>query len=315
MFNLERLPGWAHEDHAAAFRAFQASCRTTGDPALGDVCRQARLHGSLDENAARTFFETRFRAEPITGEGLLTGYFVPEYEASRFPDPPFTAPVRPPPPDLPSGGAPYADRATIELRNTPDALAWMRPEDLFFMQVQGSGVLEFPDGRRVKASFAASNGLPFTAIAVPLRQRGELPASKSSAQDVKGWLSDHRGAEADAVMDLNRRYIFFSLSPDDGRDPVGAAGLPLPAGRAIAVDPSVHAMGGLYWIDADSPTLSGAAIDYRRLALALDTGSAIKGAVRADLYVGRGAVAGQEAGRIRHALRLYELVPASEARP
>ncbi len=128
-------------------------------------------------------------------------------------------------------------------------------------------------------------------------------------------LADHRGPEADAVMDLNRRYVFFQVAPDDGRQPVGTAGLMLTPGRSIAVDVSLHPLGGLYWIDADAPTLRGAATDYRRLAVALDTGGAIKGQVRADLYVGRGKAAGVEAGHIRHALRLYQLVPASEARP
>jgi membrane-bound lytic murein transglycosylase A len=110
-------------------------------------------------------------------------------------------------------------------------------------------------------------------------------------------------------MQLNPRYVFFSLAPDDGREPVGAAGVPLPAGRAIAVDPTRHAMGELFWLDAAAPTLAGAFPAYRRLALALDTGGAIKGPVRADLYMGLGPDAGAEAGRVRHVLRMYRLVP------
>ena len=116
-------------------------------------------------------------------------------------------------------------------------------------------------------------------------------------------------------MDLDRRYIFFNIAPDDGLNPVGTAGLPLPPGRAIAVDQGLHPLGGLYWIDADSPTLSGAAPDYQRLVVALDTGGAIKGSVRADLYIGRGDAAGVEAGHIRHALRLYQLVPVGGLEP
>jgi membrane-bound lytic murein transglycosylase A len=146
-----------------------------------------------------------------------------------------------------------------------------------------------------------------------LRDRGALTNATSTGEAVRGWLTAHRGPEADAVMQLDRRYVFFALAPDDGLDPVGTAGLPLPPGRAIAVDQSQHPLGGLYWIDADSPTLSGAAPDYRRLVLALDTGGAIKGPVRADLFLGRGAAAGVEAGHVRHALRLYELTPADES--
>jgi membrane-bound lytic murein transglycosylase A len=306
---LADLPGWSAEDHAAGLRAFQAGCRVTTDPALFDLCRQARAQGPLGEDAARAFLEAHFRARALDGEGLLTGYFVPEYEAREAPVEPFTAPVRPRPADLPPGGAPYADRAAIEAEPADDALAWMRPEDLFFMQVQGSGVLDFPDGRRLRASFAGGNGQPFTPIAAPLRQRGALTNANSSGPGIRAWLADHRGPEADAVMQLNRRYVFFSLGPDNGLDPAGAAGLPLPAGRAIAVDPSQHPLGGLYWIDADAPVLNGAALTYRRLAMALDIGGAIKGSVRADLYVGRGDAAGVEAGHIRHALRLYQLTP------
>jgi membrane-bound lytic murein transglycosylase A len=310
---LSDLPGWAREDHAAGFRAFQAGCRVTPDQALYDLCHRARAMGPLGEDAARAFLEAHFRARAVEGEGVLTGYFVPEYEAREAPFPPFTAPVLPKPADLPPGGAPYADRATIEARDPVQVLAWMRPEDLFFMQIQGSGVIDFPDGRRMKASFAASNNQPFTPIAAPLRERGALSGANTSGPGIRAWLSDHRGPEADAVMRLNRRYVFFTLAPDDGLDPPGTAGLPLTPGRAIAVDQGQHALGGLYWIDADAPVLNGAALAYRRMVMALDTGGAIKGAVRADLYMGRGDAAGVEAGHIRHTLRLYALVPMSEA--
>ncbi len=113
-------------------------------------------------------------------------------------------------------------------------------------------------------------------------------------------------------MDQDPRYVFFAISMDDGREPAGTAGEPLIAGRSIAVDQSLHALGGAYWIDADSPTLAGAPTLYRRLVMALDTGGAIKGAVRADLYLGRGDAAGDEAGRVRHVLKLYALVPSAQ---
>jgi membrane-bound lytic murein transglycosylase A len=307
------LPGWSAEDHVAAYGAFLAGCRASSDPPLQALCRMAQDLGPLNEAGARRFFEAYFRAVVIPGDGLLTGYFSPEYEARDDPVPPFVAAVRPKPADLPlSPGEPYADRATIEAEDPIGALAWMRAEDLFFMQVQGSGLLDFPDGRRLRARFAGSNNLPFTPIAAPLRAQGALSPSASSGGAVRAWLADHRGAEAAAVMNLDRRYVFFAITPDDGGDPAGTAGVPLPAGRAIAVDASQHALGGIYWLDADSPSLSGGAPDYRRLVVALDTGGAIKGAVRADLYVGRGDVAGAEAGHIRHALRLYQLVPMTD---
>jgi membrane-bound lytic murein transglycosylase A len=202
-----------------------------------------------------------------------------------------------------------ADRAAIEAAPAPDALAWMRPEDLFFLQIQGSGVLVFPDRSRAKAVYAADNGRPFTAIARPMVSQGLLPPGRASGDGIRGWLAAHAGPQAQAVMQLNARYVFFALLPDDGREPAGAAGMPLPAGRALAVDPARHAYGELYWIDASAPVLTGATKRYRRLAVALDTGAAIRGEVRADLYIGRGGAAGEEAGRVRHTLRLVRLVP------
>jgi len=207
-----------------------------------------------------------------------------------------------------------ADRATIERSPPNGALAWMRAEDLFFLQIQGSGVLTFPDGRRMKATYAADNGKPFVAIARPMVQQGIFPPNRASGEAIRAWLAANRGPRADAVMQINPRYIFFDVTPDDGREPAGAAGVPLPAGRAIAVDPSRHNYGDLYWIDAQAPILAGAHKVYRRLAMALDTGSAIRGQVRADLYIGRGDAAGAEAGRVRHTLKMMRLRPVDPAR-
>jgi membrane-bound lytic murein transglycosylase A len=113
-------------------------------------------------------------------------------------------------------------------------------------------------------------------------------------------------------MRLDRRYVFFRLEPDDGAEPAGAAGLRLIPGRALAVDPASHALGEVLWVDAAAPALSGAFPAYRRLAMALDTGGAIKGETRADLYMGRGPDAGAEAGRVRHVLRLFRLMPLAQ---
>ncbi len=279
--------------------------------ALAALCRQARQTEPLAEPDAKAFLERHFRAARVGDEGVLTAYFVPEYEAREREEPPFTAAVRP----RPSGAQALravGDRAAIEATPPEQALAWMKPEDLFFMQIQGSGVLDLPDGRKLKASVAATNDMPFVPPAKILRLRGDLPAKGSSADAVRAWLAAHRGPAADAVMNQDPRYVFFSIAIDDGREPAGTAGAPLVPGRAIAVDLSLHDMGGAYWIDADSPTLNGAPTLYRRMVMALDTGGAIKGPVRADLYLGRGEAAGDEAGRVRHTLRLYQLVPSGE---
>ncbi len=280
------------------------------------------MAGPLDAAAARNFFEQNFVAERIGAEGVLTAYFAPVYAARRSPDAEFSAPVRARPSDLraEAGGAvsrvlpgrdvePYPDRAGIEAGAAPSPLAWMRPEELFFLQVQGSGVLVFEDGRRMKAIYAAHNGRPFTGIANVMRDRGLLARDNTSGDAIRRWLGEHRGPDADRIMQLNPRYVFFRLAPDDGRPPVGAANVPLPAGRAAAIDPSFHTYGELLWLDAEAPILAGAFPLYRRLVSALDTGGAIRGEARADLYLGEGDAAGAEAGRVRHTLRMWRLVP------
>jgi membrane-bound lytic murein transglycosylase A len=301
------LRGWAQENHTAALAAFRQTCGAARDPQMASVCAEARAAGALNAAAARRFFEDNFRLDPAVGSGTLTAYYAPEYEARGGPQGEFTAPVRPKPADLAAAGA-YADRAAIEARPAADALAWMKPEELFLLQVQGSGSLRFPDGRRLKALYAATNGRPYLAIGGPMRRQGLLPG-EVSAETIRAWLAAHRGREAQAVMQLNPRYAFFRLAPDDGRPPSGSAHVPLPAGRAIAIDPAFHPMGELLWLDADKPVLAGAKPSYRRLVVSLDTGSAIKGPVRADLYLGEGPIAGDEAGRVHHALRLYRLTP------
>lgn len=313
---LASLPGWEAEDHAAALIAFQSGCGAARDPRWREVCRRARLLGPVSEPVARAFFEDNFRAETTPPTGLLTAYFAPDYPAQAVPDETFSAPVRARPVDASAQtGGPGPTRAEIE--TNPDAAsagaprAFMKPEDLFFLQIQGSGSLSFPDGRRMRAVYAGDNGRPFTPIARPMVAAGLLAPGQASGDAIRAWLAAHRGAEADAVMDQNARYIYFDLIPDDGKEPAGAAGVPLTAGRALAVDPAYHGYGALYWIDASAPTLTGATKSYRRLALALDTGAAIRGERRADLYLGRGDAAGQEAGRVRHVLSLVRLIPVS----
>lgn len=304
---LADLPGWVEEDHAAALRAYQIGC--AADPGQAGTCRQARSLGEVGDDIARRFLEQAFRLQPVGQElGLLTAYFAPEYQARSAPDGEFTAPVRPRPADLDPNRV-YASRTDIEGRSPRDALAWMRPEDLFFLQIQGSGSLVYPDGRRLRANFAGHNGRNFVGIATPMRQRGLLAGNDTSGEAIRAWLANHGGPQADAIMRLNPRYVFFNLGIDDGNDPPGAASIALPAGRAIAVDPSFHAYGVAYWIDATAPVLNGAFPVYRRFVMALDTGGAIRGQVRADLYLGRGPQAGVEAGRVRHSLRMFRLVP------
>jgi len=314
------LQGWDHEDHLAAFNAWTDSCHVAREPAAQVQCARAmqirRTSKPVTPSLARAFFESGFlvlQAETPDGRpGLLTAYFAPEYAARRSPGGDFDMPVLAPPAGWTRGQV-LPERAEIEAN--PEAvsgaapLAWMRAEDLFFMQIQGSGYLTFEDGSKARAAYAADNGRPFTGIARPMTEQGLLPPNGTSGEAIRAWLAAHRGPEARAVMALNPRYIFFELDPDDGGDPNGAAGIPLPARRAIAVDPGHWRYGDLVWISADGGDLVGARGSYQGLVVALDTGSAIRGPVRADLYMGRGAAAGEEAGAVRHPLRMWRLLP------
>jgi membrane-bound lytic murein transglycosylase A len=302
--SMAQLPGWEAEDHAAAFAAVRRACAAEPRAGRSAVCAGVRASSSLGEDEARAFLERHFRAEPIAGEGLLTGYFSPTYEARAASDAEFTAPVRPP-----MVFTETLDRAEIERLPAQDALAWMRPEDLFLLQVQGSGVLTFADGRRARAVYAGTNGRPFVAIAGPMVAEGLIVRADASSASVHAWLAAHRGPQAQAQMDKDPRYIFLRLVPDDGSEPAGASGARLIAGRSLAVDPAYHPDFELLWIDARGGTLTGGRPTYQRLAVALDRGGAIEGPVRADLYLGGGAKAGDEASRVRHTLRLYRILP------
>lgn len=305
---LAALPGWINEDHLAALAAAKAACAATGGTDPGGVCLRLSWLDQPTDAQAREFMERNYKVTPTTEAGVLTGYFTPIYEARRSQDAEFTAPVRPRPADVRRGSSVHGTRAEIDAWPSDDALAWMRPEDLFFLQIQGSGVLVFPEGARMRAVFDGANDQPFSGVATPMRAQGLL-GTDTSGDAIHAWLASHRGPDAQAVMELDRRYIFFQLREDDGGPPSGAAGVRLIPGRAVAVDPTEHRMGELLWLEAQAPLLPGAFPAYHRVAAALDTGSAIKGDARADLYLGEGEAAGEEAGRIRHTLRLYRLEP------
>lgn len=329
--DFTQLAGWDQEDALAALAGLRAGCRAAKAVELSGICQALAGQAPADAAAARHFFETRFEIVPVETPGLLTGYFSPEYDARLEPDAEFSAPLRARPADLvvPVATAgtstalvnagigrwrdgqfsPYPDRAEIEQLGLGQPLLWLRPEDLFFLQVQGSGTAILPGAERRKLVFDGSNGRNFVGLGKIMREQGLLADIATSADEIRQWLVAHKGPEATALMQLNPRYVFFKVSADDGQEPVGSAGVPLPPGRAIAVDPGVTQMGGLYWIDAQAPVLVGAFPTYRRIVTALDTGGAIKGPARADLYLGKGPAAGLEAGRIRHTLKLYALRP------
>ena len=337
------LPGWAEARLAAPFAAFRRNAaRHAAHPpktralgidgaALAAVCAEAlTLPATLDEAAARAFFETRFRPARVhaPGGGFLTGYYEPELTASRRPDPAFPVPLlaRPDdlvdvddatrPPTLPSdyrfarrtaaGLEPYPDRAAIEdgaLAGRGLELAWLAdPVDAFFCHVQGSVRLRLVDGGILRLAYAAKAGHPYTSIGRLLIERGLVAAEAMTLERLRAWLHDHPG-EGRALMRENRSYVFFR--EQDDLDPtlgaVAAAGVQITPGVSLAVDRTLHTFGTPIFLAADLPMAEGAApAPIRRLMLADDTGSAIVGAARGDVFFGLGAEAGRAAGRIRH---------------
>jgi membrane-bound lytic murein transglycosylase A len=342
------LAGWSDDDHLAAFRAFVRSAqafaagRATPRPAQAAPPELvANAHAALCETItaerhARRFFETRFRpfrVVPENGGGFLTGYYEPCVSASTVETEAFRWPLLARPADLVTFGVdpapvgfpdgvsgarrmsdgslvPYADRATIEPERR-DPIVWVRDAvEAFLIQVQGSAEVEFPDRRRARLAYDGRNGLPYTSIGKILIETGEIAERDMSLASLKAWLrrDSERGL---ALMRRNRSFVFFNLI--DGFDPelgpLAGAGVPLTPLRSIAVDRTIWAYGLPFWIEAELPWADETPRPFRRLMIAQDTGSAIVGAARADLYFGSGEVAGSRAGAIRHRARFIVLLP------
>ena len=308
------LDGWAEDDHAAALAAFRRTCRAGGRSAeLRPACHAGRQRG-LHAPSPRRFFESWFEpAEivPDSGAGFLTGYFEPEWSGSRVATAAHPTPLlTPPPADFPR---PLPDRAAIEagaLAGVSRPVVFLDPLDAFVTHVQGSARIRLEDGGTMRVAFAGRNGLPYTSIGRALSEREGIPPAAMGLEGLTAWLRAHPD-EAAGIMALNRSFIFFrradALGPASG--PVGAAGVPLTAGRSLAVDRTVWAYGLPVWLEAELPGPDGSRARLRRLVVAQDTGAAIVGAARGDLFVGSGPEAGRVAGPMRERARFVVLRP------
>jgi len=315
----DALPGWASDDLGAAWPAFRESCRAIGrKPVWATVCATAAtLPDTLSDQEARQFFERYFvprqaAANDGSMQGLVTGYYEPLIVGSRTKSPETPWPILAPPADLRGRkGAPYLTRAELEKRHNEGrlparVLLWAADRiDLFFLQVQGSGQVELPDGSRVRVGFAEHNGHQYRSIGRWLIDRGELAAHQASMQGIRQWAqrNPHR---VDEMLNSNPRYVFFREMPAGDGGPVGALGVPLHAERSIAIDPAHVPLGAPIFLSTTWP-LSDRPLN--RLVMAQDTGSAIKGAVRADFFWGFGDEAGEQAGKMRQQGRMWILWP------
>jgi membrane-bound lytic murein transglycosylase A len=350
---FDRLDGWRSDDHVAAFATFVTSCRPIASvahppgesrpmyAALHAVCQRALRAGTLDEAAARKFFEDNFRPVRIArladAAGFVTGYYEPVVDGSRFPTGIFHTPIyrRPsdllPPAGTPSGAGfpnsgqslrrdaggklvPYFDRAEIEdgaLDGKHLEICWIKDQtEALFIQIQGSARIRLEDGLVVRINYDSHNGFPYTPIGRVLIDRKLVAREEMSMDRIRQWIHDN----PDGANDLrrqNRAFVFFrivGLGDDEG--PLGAQGLPLTTLRSIAVDKALHVYGTPFFIQADLPIDTPTSrTPFRRLMIAQDTGSAIVGPARADIYWGAGKLAGTVGGRIKDRGVFTMLIP------
>lgn len=301
--------------------------------------RDSRETPAADNAGARTFFERHFTPAGISpgdgAQGFVTGFYEPVVEASPVRTKRFTVPLLGRPYDLidideknrpagmdsylafarrtDAGPMEYHDRKTIEqgaLAGRGLEIAWLESKvDAFFIHVQGAARLEMTDGTTRRVTYAAKSGQRFTGIGKVLADLGEMPPAEVTMQSIRAWLAKNP-ARVDEILWKNRSYIFFreAAVDDPVLGPVAAAKVPLTPGRSIAVDRLLHTFGTPFYIDAPSLTAFGGN-GFRRLMIAQDTGSAIVGAARGDLFAGSGEAAGEIAGVVRNAADFYALLP------
>lgn len=343
------LPGWGQADLAQSLAAFLTGCaRLSAANALGAACAQAKLVPAGDPHAARAFFESAFMAYRVIApdgsrEGLVTGYYEPILSGSMTRTALFRFPVYGVPDDLVTVDlasvypelkgmrlrgrldgrrlVPYFSRAQIEERTRAAAngdglpapvIAWVSdPVDLFFLQIQGSGQIRLDSGARIRVGYADQNGYPYRSLGRYLVEHGDLRLDQASMQGIKGWAEAHPD-KLQPALDFNASYVFFRELPAFESGPIGALGAALTAGYSLAVDPRYLPLGAPVYLDTTYP-LSDRPLE--RLAVAQDTGGAIRGALRADFYWGSGDAAGALAGRMRQTGEFWLLWPAGAALP
>jgi membrane-bound lytic murein transglycosylase A len=333
------LPGWTAGRMDDALVAFKRGCVVLAakpdDTPMGAYAGTvADWRGPCADASgdARAFFETRFTPYEISGPARFTGYYEPQITASRTRQGGFTAPVYGLPPDLVradlslfgsqwrgehisgrlEGHAvkPYPDRAAIDADGAPGApvLLYADPIDLFFLQIQGSGRVALEDGSLVRLSYAGENGQPYTAIGRTLMAEGTLALKDVSLGSIRAWLTAHPD-QARRVMETNKSYVFFQAAPlaDAALGPNGTLGVALAPLADMAVDARIHALGAPFFVAATGPD------PVQAVLIGADTGGAIRGAARGDVFFGSGAAAEQRAGAMNAGGRMFVLLPKAVA--
>ncbi|WP_296739597.1 murein transglycosylase A [Mesorhizobium sp.] len=337
--HLAAFAAFRRSAHHAPVKPYRTGSLGVDFNAFADAYAEARSVSPANRSQARSFFERHFVPALVTPEtgsaGLVTGFYEPEVEASPVRTERFAVPLLSRPADLvdiddnnrpagmdpylafaretPVGPVEYFDRGQIErgaLSSQDLGIAWLADKvDSFFVHVQGAARLKMTDGTLRRVTYAAKSGQRFTGPGRILSELGEIPLARVTMQSVRAWFKAHPD-RVDEILWQNRSYIFFREAPveDTGLGPIAAAKVPLTPGRSVAVDRLLHTFGTPFYIDA--PTLT--AFDekpFRRLMIAQDTGSAITGPARGDLFAGSGDAAGEVAGVVRNAADFYALIP------
>jgi membrane-bound lytic murein transglycosylase A len=314
------LPGWRDDSLIGAAAALRQNCvRLARQADWQRACAAAARIDDLDMTAARVFFETYFTPYVLanrdgTLDGLITGYYEPLLRGSRTRHAPYLYPLyRWPAAYRPGAGLPARDQLMRSGALSGDELVYVDdPIEAFFLQVQGSGRITLDDGSVMRVGYGGTNNQPYRSIGRWLIDRGELTPARATMQGIKEWARAHP-TRVDALLEVNPRFVFFKEVPsgegalDGGADgPVGALGVPLTPERSIAVDPSSIPLGTPVFLQTTRPLTN---TPMSRLVFAQDVGSAIKGGVRADYFWGLGDDAGDLAGKMKQAGRMWLLLP------
>ncbi len=319
----QQVPGWQDDSLIGAAAALRQNClRLSAQASWQRACTAAGQIDDLDITSVRAFFESYFTAFQFantdgTLDGLVTGYYEPLLRGSRKRQGVYqTALYR-----WPAGyraGAALPARAQLERAGVLNGneLVWVDdPIEAFFLQVQGSGRVVMDDGSVMRVGFGGTNNQPYKSIGRWLLDHRELTPSQATMQGIKAWAQANP-SRVDALLDTNPRFVFFREMPASGETvpgsgadgPVGALGVPLTPERSIAVDPASIPLGTPVFLQTTRP-LSNTPLN--RLVFAQDTGSAIKGGVRADYFWGLGDEAGSLAGKMKQTGRMWLLLPRS----
>jgi membrane-bound lytic murein transglycosylase A len=344
--SITAMPGWSQDDHAKALQTFQRSCQEILITAHG-FKRDAAFGGKIEDwqelcqhaltaSTPRSFFEDNFSAfkvnDPTRPEGLYTGYYEPEAEGSLVRTDEYAVPVYRKPHDLSAldeaaqkqlglaygrvvnGKAEgFYTRKEIEqgaLDGRGLEICWLKSwVDAFFIHIQGSGRVKLANGKFIRLAYAAKTGQPYTGIGHVLLEKGVGTKDTMSMELLRSWMGDH-SQEARELMWNNKSYIFFREIevPSDDLGALGAQQVNLTPLRSLAVDRSIWMFGTPIWIDTTTPPEAGGK-SFRHLMVAQDTGTAIKGHVRGDVYWGWGEEAAFNAGHMKSAGSMVVLLP------